>query len=98
MPKTFFHHFIVGLGALGYLLMVPVLLYQYLGLMNDWPYLFLSIVHDTEGSWWLDVNWSAPALWIVVAAITLAAAVHAFIRRNDTLGYRESEIPSQVGF
>nr|WP_321258757.1 hypothetical protein [uncultured Pseudodesulfovibrio sp.] len=98
MLKNFLHHFIVGLGALGYLLAVPVLLYQYLGLMNDWPHLFLSIVYDTAGDWWLDVNWQAPALWIAIGFIVMAAATHAFIRRNDTIGYREGEVPSAHGF
>lgn len=98
MFKNMFRHFFVAIGALGYLLMVPVLLYQYLGLMNDWPYLFLGIVYDAAGDWWLDVNWSSPALWLTFLGITLTAMGYAFWKRNDYVDYREPEIQSQHGF
>ena len=98
MFKIMFRHFFVALGALGYLLMVPVLLYQYLGLINGWPYLFLSIVHDAAGDWWLDVDWSSSVLWTTFLLIALAAAVYAFRRRHDLVEYREPEVQSQHGF
>ena len=98
MLKNMFRHFFVGLGALGYLLMVPVLLYQYLALMNDWPYLFLSIIYDASGDWWLDVNWQSSALWSTFLCIGVAALGYAYWKRNDYVEYREPEVQSQPGF
>jgi hypothetical protein len=96
--KNMFRHFIVGLGAITYLTWGFTLLYQYLGVVNGWPGVFLTVVREASGDWWLDVDWSSPVLVGTFACTTLAALVYAVVRRNDFLGYREAEIQSQSGF
>jgi NhaP-type Na+/H+ and K+/H+ antiporter len=96
--KNMLRHFIVGLGAITYLTWGFALLYQYLGVINGWPGVFLRVVHESSGDWWLDVDWSSPVLVGTFVCTTLAALVYAIVRRNDYLGYRESQIPSQSGF
>jgi hypothetical protein len=96
--KNMFHHFIVGLGAITYLTLGFTLLYQYIGAVNHWPGVFLSVIHEASGDWWLDVDWSSPVLLGTFLCTTAAAMVYATIKRNDFQGYRESDIPSQSGF
>lgn len=98
MLKNMFRHFFVGLGAITYLTFGFTLLYQYIGVTNDWPGVFLTVVHEPSGDWWLDMDWSSPVLLGTFCATTLGAALYAIWKRNDFIGYRESEIPSQHGF
>ncbi len=96
--KNMFHHFVVGLGAITYRTWGFALLYQYLGVINDWPGVFLTVVHEASGDWWLDVDWTSPVLLGTFLCTTLAAIVYAAVRRNDFIGYREPDIQSQSGF
>ncbi|WP_291327051.1 hypothetical protein [Desulfovibrio sp. UCD-KL4C] len=98
MLSNIFRHFFVGLGAMLYLFACPVLLYQYLGLMNHWPYIFISVIYDASGAWWLDVDKSSPVLWCALLFTVLAAVIYAISKRNDYVGYREAEVQSQSGF
>lgn len=98
MMKNILRHAFVAMGALSYLLAVPVLLYQYFGLMNGWPGLFLSVVHDASGDWWLDVHWSSPVLLAFFLLMGLLSVTYGVIKRNDLGEYREPEIQSQAGF
>jgi len=98
MLKNIFRHAFVAMGALTYLLAVPVLLYQYLGLLNDWPGLFLSVIHDASGDWWLDIHWSSPVLMAFFLLMALLALTYGILKRNDMVEYREPEVQSQAGF
>lgn len=98
MFKNMFRHFFVAFGALLYLAACPMFLYQYLGLMNDWPFVFLSVIHDASGDWWLDINWYSPVIWSTLLLTTLMAVVYAACKRNDYGEYREPDVQSQPGF
>ena len=98
MLKNIFRHFLVGLGAMLYLFACPLFLYQYLGLMNDWPGVFISVIYDAAGDWWLDINWSSSVIWTMLTFTVLTAAVYAIRKRHDLVGYREPDIQSQPGF
>lgn len=98
MYKNIFHHFFVGFGAITYLGGAAMFLYQYFGLMHDWPGVFLQVVHDAAGDWWLDIDWSSPVIWGTLGVTASLAACWAVYKRNDQLGYRESEVQSQHGF
>ncbi len=98
MLKNMFRHFFVAFGAILYLGSCPLLLYQYLGVMRGWPGVFLSVVHDTSGDWWLDIDWASPTVWGMLGFTLLAAAGYAVLKRGDLGGYREAEVHSQPGF
>ncbi|WP_247648347.1 hypothetical protein [Pseudodesulfovibrio sp. zrk46] len=96
--RNMFRHFFVGLGAITYLTFGFTLVYQYIGLANDWPGVFLSVIHESSGDWWLDIDWASPVLVGTFCATTLAAALYAAWKRNDFVEYREPEVQSQSGF
>lgn len=98
MLKNIIRHSFVAMGALTYLLAVPVLLYQYFGLLYGWPGLFLSVIHDASGDWWLDVHWSSPVLLGYFLLMGLLAVTYGVIKRHDLGEYREPDIQSQAGF
>ena len=98
MLKNMFRHFFVAFGATLYLGACPVFLYQYLGLMNDWPYVFLNVVYDASGDWWLDIAWHSPVIWSTVLLAAMTAVVYAAFKRNDLGEYREPKVQSQPGF
>lgn len=98
MARNWFRHFFVAAGALFYIGSMLMLLYQYLGLTQGWPGLFLSVIHDQAGDWWLDIDWTSPVLLGFFAAILLGAALYGWIRRRDFVAYREPVIQSQPGF
>lgn len=96
--KNMFRHFFVGLGAITYLTVGFTLLYQYLGVVYDWPGVFLTVIHEQSGDWWLDIDWTSPVLLGTFISTTLAAMVYAALKRNDYGEYREPDVPSQTGF
>lgn len=98
MLKNMFRHFFVAFGACLYLGACPLFLYQYLGLMNDWPFVFLNIVYDASGDWWLDIQWYSPVIWSTLLLTALIAVVYAVCKRHDLGEYREPDIQSQPGF
>jgi len=98
MLKNMLRHFFVGLGAITYLTLGFTLVYQYLGLMNGWPGIFLSVIHEASGDWWLDVDWSSPVLLGTFVATACMAAVYATIKRHDEGSYRDTEVESASGF
>ena len=98
MLKNMFRHFFVAFGAILYLACCPLFLYQYLGLMNDWPHVFLSVVYDASGDWWLDIHWSSPVIWSTLLLTCMAAIVYAASKRHDLGEYREPDVRSQPGF
>ncbi len=98
MLKNMFRHFFVAMGALSYLVACPVLLWQYIGLMNGWPYIFLNVVYDASGDWWLDINWYSPVIWSMLLLNVLTAIIYAYCKRNDLGEYREPDVQSQPGF
>lgn len=98
MFKNMFRHFFVAFGATLYLGACPLLLYQYFGVMNDWPFVFLSVIHDASGDWWLDINWYSSVIWLSLLLTALISVVYAFFKRHDYQEYREPDIQSQPGF
>ncbi len=96
--KNIFRHFFVGMGAITYLTFGFTLLYQYIGVVNDWPGVFLTVVHEASGDWWLDIDWSSPVLLGTFGVTTVGAMIYALWRRNDFIEYREPETLSQSGF
>lgn len=98
MFKNMFRHFFVAFGAITYLLGAGMFLYQYLGVVNGWPGVFLSVVHDAAGDWWLDIDWTSPVIWTFVSCTAAMAAVYAVWKRDDQEGYRDPETQSQPGF
>ncbi|MEF2144531.1 MAG: hypothetical protein V3573_03715 [Desulfovibrionaceae bacterium] len=98
LPANWFRHFFVATGGLFYIGSMLMLLYQYLGLTQGWPGVFLSVIYDDAGDWWLDIDWASPALWGFVAAILSLAALHGWRLRRDFVPYREPEVKSQPGF
>jgi len=93
-----FWHFFVGLGAISYLSMGFMLLYQYAAVTMDLPGRFLTVLHDASGDWWLDIQWSHPVMIVWAACAFAAACGYAFWKRNDKRSYREPEVESQPGF
>lgn len=93
-----FWHFFVGLVAISYLSMGFMLVYQYLAISMSLPGRFLTVLHDANGDWWLDIQFGHPVFigW-AVGAFT-AACCYAWWKRNDKRAYREPEIESQPGF
>ncbi|SOB58731.1 conserved protein of unknown function [Pseudodesulfovibrio profundus] len=96
--KNMFRHFFVGLGAITYLTLGFTLLYQYLGVINDWPGVFLTVMREASGDWWLDIDWTSPVLLGTFCITTLLAGIYAAVKRNDFGEYREPDIQSQSGF
>ncbi|MGE4290574.1 MAG: hypothetical protein AB7E32_00065 [Desulfovibrio sp.] len=96
--RNWFRHFFVALGALFYLGTALMLLYQYLGLTQGWPGLFLNVIYDEAGDWWLDINWASPVLIGFFCALFLGAGLWGWIRREDRVAYREPVVRSQPGF
>ncbi|WP_027722084.1 hypothetical protein [Maridesulfovibrio zosterae] len=98
MLKNILRHFFVSFGAITYLGATPVLLYQYMGMSRDWPGIFISVIYDQAGDWWLDINWSSPVIGIIILVNSLLAAIYSYKKRSDRLGYRESRVESSAGF
>lgn len=96
--KNMFRHFFIGLGAVTYLTFGFTLIYQYLGVVNGWPGVFLTVMREASGDWWLDVDWSSPVLLGTFLCTTVAAMGYATYKRNDFRQYREPNIQSQSGF
>lgn len=96
--KNMFRHFFVGLGAITYLTLGFTLIYQYLGVVYDWPGIFLTVVHEASGDWWMDIDWTSPVLLGTFCMTTISALIYATVRRNDFIDYREPEVQSQSGF
>jgi hypothetical protein len=91
-------HFIVAFGALTYLMAMPLFLYQYLGLNYEWPGVFLNVVYDTSGDWWLDINWYSPVIWSTLIGSAVMSVAYAAYKRHDLGEYREPNVQSQPGF
>jgi hypothetical protein len=98
MLKNMCRHFFVAFGAVTYLTFALVFLYQYLGLMNGWPGVFLSVVYDASGDWWLDIDWHSRVIWTTLLLTCASSVAYAAYRRNDRGWYRNTEIQSQAGF
>ncbi len=98
MFKNMFRHFFVGFGAMLYLGACPLFLYQYLGLINDWPYVFLSVIYDASSDWWLDINWYSPVIWSMLLLTALTSIAYAACKRHDRGEYRDPDVQSQPGF
>lgn len=96
--RNFVRHTFVALGALAYLGAVPLLIYQYLGVLMDWPGVFLRVIRDASGDWWLDADWNSPVPWASLAVVAACAVTYGLVRRNDDGEYREPGITSQPGF
>lgn len=93
-----FWHFFVGLGAISYLSMGFILVYQYLAISMDLPGQFLTVLHDSNGDWWLDIQWSHPMVITWAVASLIAATGYAWWKRNDSRAYRDPQVESQPGF
>lgn len=101
MPKRnsmLFWHFFVGLGAISYLSMGFMLVYQYLAVTMNLPGRFLTVLHTSNGDWWLDIQWSHPVMIGWALCSLTSACAYAWWKRGDTKAYREPEIESQPGF
>lgn len=98
MYKNMFRHFFVSFGAILYLGACPLLLYQYLGVVNGWPGVFLSVVRDASGDWWLDIDWHSDVILATLLLALLTSAAYAALRRHDYQEYREPGVQSQAGF
>ncbi|KAB1443053.1 hypothetical protein [Pseudodesulfovibrio senegalensis] len=96
--RNFIRHFWVSLGATAYLSFAVMLLYQYLAIVNDLPGAFLSVLHEANGDWWLDADWSHPVFLGWLGCVLLFAAGYGLVRRKDNREYREPDIQSQPGF
>lgn len=96
--RNMMRHAFVALGAMAYLGAVPLLLYQYFGMLMDWPGVFLHVVHDANGDWWLDADWNSPVPWASMGVVLLSALIYGMLRRKDDGHYREPDVTSQPGF
>ncbi len=96
--KNFFRHLWVGFNAMAYLSLALVLLYQYLAITYRLPGRFLTVLHDTRGDWWLDIQWGHPFVLVWLGCVFAFSAAYGFLRRHDSRKYREPGVESQSGF